>query len=445
MGILGNNFRWPCAAYIAAFVMANITFSLALEFSVDPRFRIFSASNDSNPVVLGVLIRSDSIGAYKEQSREANLQISAGPDSVTKPIYRYTFHVKDVLWGKFGTKRLSTIGRKSRLNDRDRKDDSLIIFLACPMCDSVSYVCDLSEYRRSTPVKPKRAFEIVKIIEANRDTVFANQDENHLAELYRITKTAKPGDRWREIDGQWQLIKPAEYGAGFSATKEEAAEEGLETYIKCKKLAGFDSLLTRFSLGNQPVEGFINLQPYSIFIMLKRRENNIPNSAWWWNPIVDGQPQNNWFDFMAVFSKAEKAVIKQPWLEHWVKREGNREVEAQIVGTRPNSLDAVDSARANKVWKHGKMKGSVPIQLLLRIRGNSSATVLLNQEDERTIVMVAGGDSYDNRQTPKQPVSGKDIANCLDTLSIFYDTDDKIPNYAIVNADGSWHLNSRPK
>jgi hypothetical protein len=181
--------------------------------------------------------------------------------------------------------------------------------------------------------------------------------------------------------------------------------------------------------------GDVNLLPYSLYTTLTAIRPRAVDGAWWFNPVVNGRPQNNWNQFLAAHREVERVVERHPWIASWKKAGRGRTAEAHIFGVTPS--DETDLATSvTPAWRHAGLKGAPRYRILLRRAVNTWAELYFGPEERRALILSV------------EPARDDEITSSrhwLDGMSLFYSRWQAVPDYIVVSPDGSWKRNTRAK
>ncbi|MHC4955678.1 MAG: hypothetical protein ACYTGZ_17645 [Planctomycetota bacterium] len=153
----------------------------------------------------------------------------------------------------------------------------------------------------------------------------------------------------------------------------------------CTEIDGWDEVQKEWKLRDADV-GNINMQPLSLQPDLVAKNNKLIEFVRWWNRIDDGDPRWEWDTFLDVHERATTAAARLPFLKAWKDAGKNRTITLDAVG-RVGHNETQASFFHAPVWAHSELEGDPDWELLLRIKGEWVATVLLSDESDGAIVI----------------------------------------------------------
>jgi hypothetical protein len=148
--------------------------------------------------------------------------------------------------------------------------------------------------------------------------------------------------------------------------------------------------------------------------------------------VKDDRPQYDWNTFLRVHGEVERIAAQHTWLQEWKKAGTDRSVEAHIVGETPYWEEDLD-LYVTPAWKHAGLKGKPNYELLLRHNTHESIQVFFGAEDDRALVTATS----EFEPGPRR--------HWLDRIQVSYHPTQKVPEYVVINRDGTWKRNTRPK
>ncbi len=203
-----------------------------------------------------------------------------------------------------------------------------------------------------------------------------------------------------------------------------------EALWRCQKLRGYLTLVQSFVI-EAAEQGAVNRPDDSLFTVLRAEKGKNLNAAWWFNPIVRGEPRYDWNDFLALFNHVDGLLSRHSWLEGWKKATEGRLLELHAFGLEPET--EADEIRADvlPIWREAKLSGRPKYQILARIKNESWVELFLNDRDPRMIV------SY-SMDLPVHP------AHWLDGLDVEFHPGcrkgEASARYAVIEPDGTWAM-----
>lgn len=199
-------------------------------------------------------------------------------------------------------------------------------------------------------------------------------------------------------------------------------------------LPGYSALCREFHV-QEAMVGDVNMQPTSLYTTLSAIRPHAVDSAWWFDPIVNGRPRYNWNQFLAAHREVERVVARHTWIATWKKAGRQRTAEAHLVGLRPTEENHL-AAEVLPAWKHAGLKGEPRYQILLRREVNTWAELYFGSDDSRAL-MIDASPARDDEVT----TSG----HWLDGLTLSYNQWQVVPDYVVVHPDGTWKRNTRSR
>ncbi len=197
-------------------------------------------------------------------------------------------------------------------------------------------------------------------------------------------------------------------------------------------LPGYESLRQEFTVTGVSM-GYINLHAYSFHPTLKATQPRMLDAAWWFDPAPDNKPRYDWNDFLRVHHEAEALVEKHAWITEWKKAAPGRTADFQLLGITPITKEI--PASYLPAWNHAGLKGKPFCEIYLR-RSTGVATIYFGKDDPRALILSTGSPEAGAQKT----------THWLDNVwGIFYHSTQQVPEYIVVEPDGSWTKNTRPK
>jgi hypothetical protein len=241
----------------------------------------------------------------------------------------------------------------------------------------------------------------------------------------------------------------------FAATDRE--NDTLTTMVR--SLPGYDTLLQIFTI-DKCMRGLINEAPYSLHVDLQSRIAQIPNAAWWFNPIVNNVPQYSWYDFINIFHNIKTVLSKFVWLSEWVNSDTGRTIEAQIIGITPNSTSLDwEMKEIKRAWKTAKFKGEPSIEINLRRNSTCCAKLFFGYDEKNALITSATAQNKmamekwmfkalpDSEKITIKNKLKKSVAHPFDALNLSY-FDNGIPSmyspYGIIDTLGNFKIAKKP-
>jgi hypothetical protein len=204
-------------------------------------------------------------------------------------------------------------------------------------------------------------------------------------------------------------------------------ESNIKVY---KNLSGYNEMAKIFKV-NSSTLGEVNLVPYSLFVTLTTRKDDLIDDIWWWSPLKDNTPLHTWNDMLSHYTKVEDKLNRLPWILEWKKSDPQNSIEVHIIGDDIGE-NRLELSLIDQIYKHAKIQPSPNYSILLRSNLNWTASLYLSNIDDNTIIK-----SVSDTKT-----------NCKHWMfknPIFYHQSQEIPEYMIVDKLGQWRINKRKK
>jgi hypothetical protein len=213
-------------------------------------------------------------------------------------------------------------------------------------------------------------------------------------------------------------------------SKAEPSKADPETMLKCQQLSGFAKLKESFTI-ERASQGYINRFDESILTVLRTDRGKILNAAWWFNPIVRGKPQYDWYVFLDLFGHVDALLVRHTWLAEWINAGGGRLLELHAFGREPESEPDDIKSNVLPIWREAGFVGKPEYEVLARLGDTSWIEMFFNDKDERLLLNY----SMDLSATP---------VHWLDALDVQFHPKckkgERSSRYAIVDPTGHWQV-----
>jgi len=180
------------------------------------------------------------------------------------------------------------------------------------------------------------------------------------------------------------------------------------------------------------LRGRINSLPYSIYFMLRPLESKLVNSVWLWMPIGRDGLTCSFERFQAAYKACDARVSAIPWLSDWKSRSPDRTVEAHFLGDGIGENALTLEKEVVPIWIFAGLQGKPEFKLRLRKNHRAVATLYLSSSESRTLVT----------QLDPDPVL-KGLA--LGAHRILLEPSQKVPEFALVDSEGTFTVNHRER
>ncbi|MCA9250318.1 MAG: hypothetical protein KDA54_04230 [Phycisphaerales bacterium] len=151
-----------------------------------------------------------------------------------------------------------------------------------------------------------------------------------------------------------------------------------------ESLDGYEEAISKLIIECAEI-GNISPAPRSLFFHLKASHQTIVDSAWWWNPLENGEPTCDWYDFLAMHEAFTNAAEPHGWLQDWKDSGPGRRVSAKVVGTKGFCESSMEY-EIIPTWKAAGLAGEAEFQLTLYDDKGARATVFLGSKDPRALI-----------------------------------------------------------
>lgn len=193
-------------------------------------------------------------------------------------------------------------------------------------------------------------------------------------------------------------------------------------------LDGSDRINQIFVVENSYLGHLYPVKGYSLFVYLSGNQENLVDSASWYNPVENGKPKYTWHEFFAVYQHVEDIVSQHQWLHEWKMAGKDRRIEAQISGTTPY-IENIEIF-VLPPWNHAGIQGIPQYEITLRSehkQGESRlpTTIFFGDNDQRALIVRSDRDEG---------------FHWLDNIEVFYHPTQEIPEYVVVTPRGEWRI-----
>ena len=228
---------------------------------------------------------------------------------------------------------------------------------------------------------------------------------------------------------QPEIVAPAD-SPRVSDVLEQSRQVRRSSWQLCRRLNGYEALSQSFEIEGARVGSF-SLFPDSLFVRLRTTNSGLINAVWWWNPMHDGQPTNDWMDLLWLHRKASKAIANHTWLAEWRNASPGRLVELHAFSESVGETEFDLENFVMPVWLQAGFAGE-PSYVVLARRGDTSwAKIYFGVDDSRALVT---GVSEPDAET----------GHWLDGLEVYFhprcEPDEDSERYVVVEPSGDWEI-----
>jgi hypothetical protein len=164
----------------------------------------------------------------------------------------------------------------------------------------------------------------------------------------------------------------------------------IPTVAMARTMPGYDEAMKRFHI-EEIQKGNINSEPESLYFQLVvDSHQGVLDGAWWWSPLVKGEPTVTWDEFCLMFDRAERRIQQCEWLWEWKECGSGHWLELHVSGLEmPHDLIQPEPGGiAQYLWAEASLSGAPSYEIYLRRGTRWCGTVYLGNEDSRGIVTV---------------------------------------------------------
>jgi hypothetical protein len=169
----------------------------------------------------------------------------------------------------------------------------------------------------------------------------------------------------------------------------------------------------------------------NITAIMRAKGERIIDHVYWYNLIEKGKAAQDWRDVLSVVDAVEAQARRMPWLATWKGRNGDRAISISVV--KANKADTEEwKDDVFPAWRHAGLRGNPEFRLsLLRNDSHDTITAYGNFREDRLLL------------TSVEPADQPDVRFWFDRLELEYKPTQKMPQYAVINADGTGKMNTR--
>lgn len=178
----------------------------------------------------------------------------------------------------------------------------------------------------------------------------------------------------------------------------------------CAGLAGWEGALRRARVTEATI-GFINMQPFSLFVELDCVGGSVIDGIRWWNVYDETELGYDGDDLVQALDAAEQAANGLPFLKAWKAADPGRHITIDIVGrtghAERNLRNFVEPA-----WKDSGLEGDPEFELTLRSAPSEWSSIWFSAASKGALLLKADETFPDAKgirpQTPEYAVIAPD-------------------------------------
>ena len=180
------------------------------------------------------------------------------------------------------------------------------------------------------------------------------------------------------------LSNAVEISVGGATLAETGATDASARKV-CTQLPAYGRLRKTFEIDETRL-GSVNRAEGALFVRLRPTNPAGLNSAWWWNPLVDGKPKYTWEDFLSCFKQAQEAVEGHRWLMDWLGTGPGRKLEPHAFGCAPGANDFELSHFVSPLWFDAGLRGKPNYEILARRSNSEWVQIFLALGEPRALI-----------------------------------------------------------
>lgn len=167
----------------------------------------------------------------------------------------------------------------------------------------------------------------------------------------------------------------------------------------------------------------------NITVLMQAKGERVVDRVLWYDLIEKGKAAQDWQDVLRAVDALEAYTRRIPWLARW--KAGNRERSVATTVMKANQADTEEwKDEVFPAWRHAGLRGNPEFRLDL-CNSYGSITVYGNFREDRLLL------------TSVHPADKPDPRFWFDGLELNYKPTQKMPQYAVINADGTGKRNTR--